>query len=56
VRSLTLNREALTDLTPADLVDVVGAGQATVPCPYSAVQCLTRIVNEISLALKNCPL
>jgi hypothetical protein len=50
-RRLTLRKEALTELTPAELVAVAGAA-VTQPCPYSAPQCLTR---EISAVLANCP-
>jgi hypothetical protein len=60
-RKLTLRKEALTDLTPADLDSIVGAQQQTYNCPYSAtLQCFTRPVRcqqvDISALLADCPL
>jgi hypothetical protein len=61
-RRLTLRKEALTDLTPADLDAVVGAQQQTYDCPQSAtIQCyFTRPVRcqqpDLSAMLADCPL
>jgi hypothetical protein len=51
-RTLSLRKEALTELTAGELSDVAGA-QATVPCPYSLAPCLTP---KISALFVNCPL
>jgi hypothetical protein len=45
-RRLSLNTEHLTELTPADLTEVVGAGASRVNgCPLSAV--LPRCVTDL---------
>jgi hypothetical protein len=51
VRTLTLKKEALTELASAELAQVNGA-QATWYCPYSLLQCHTQ---EISRAIDPCP-
>ncbi len=55
-RTLSLRKEALTELSTVELADVAGA-QATVPCPYSALQCATKatLCYQISTALRDCP-
>jgi hypothetical protein len=58
-RRLTLRKEALTELTPGDLAGVAAGQDAqTWYCPYSALQCLTRIpaCANLSAALADCPL
>jgi hypothetical protein len=57
-RRLTLRKEALTDLTTDEIAGVAGAQQPTVPCPYSALQCLTRVTRcvDLSAVLADCPL
>jgi hypothetical protein len=57
-RRLTLRKESLTDLTPAELADVAAGQDAqTWYCPYSALQCLTRVsaCANLSAALADCP-
>ncbi|MDQ1713633.1 MAG: hypothetical protein QOE45_3083 [Frankiaceae bacterium] len=56
-RRLTLRKEALTDLTPAEMDVVAGAQQQTFYCPYSALQCLTKVTAcaNLSAALQDCP-
>lgn len=55
-RTLVLRAEALSELTAGELSDVAGA-QATVPCPFSLVQCVTiNVCTKISAALRDCPL
>lgn len=50
-RTLTLKSEALSDLTSAELTDVVGAAAAVLPttpvdeCTYTKVLCPTRRVS-----------
>ena len=55
-RTLSLRKEALTELTAVELSDVAGA-QATMPCPVSLVQCVTiNVCTKLSAALRDCPL
>jgi hypothetical protein len=56
-RRLTLRKESLADLTPADLAGVVAGQNQTYYCPYSALQCFTKVgaCAQISAALVDCP-
>lgn len=57
-RTLSLHKEALTELTAVELADVAaGQNAQTWYCPYSALQCLTQVpvCDDISAALADCP-